>query len=143
VTRLLIDTSVLIKWFHADGESELEQARALRSAHVAGELQAHMLDLAPYEVGNVLTRALRWAAADVADQLDDLHAVLGPALVMTPVLWRRAATLARRHTLSFHDASWAAAAAELRIPLVSADRRLVIAGLAESPSDIVTRLLSP
>jgi hypothetical protein len=34
VTRLLIDTSVLIKWFHSDGESELEQARALRSAHV-------------------------------------------------------------------------------------------------------------
>ena len=62
MTRLLIDTSVLIKWFHSDGESELEQARALRSAHVTGELDAHMLDLAIYEVGNVLTRALRWPA---------------------------------------------------------------------------------
>ena len=140
MTRLLIDTSVLIKWFHSDGESELEQARALRSAHVSGELDAHMLDLASYEVGNVLTRALRWTGADVADQLEDLHAVLGPPLVMTPVWLRRAATLAHVHTLSFYDASWAAAAVELGIPLISADRRLLAAGVAESPSEITTRL---
>jgi predicted nucleic acid-binding protein len=140
VTRLLIDTSVLIKWFHSDGESELEQARALRSAHVTGELDAHMLDLASYEVGNVLTGALRWPAADVADQLDDLHAILGPPLVMTPAWLRRAAKLAHIHSLSFYDASWAATAAELGMPLISADRQLLSAGLAESPGEITTRL---
>lgn len=145
MTRLLIDTSVLIKWFHGAGESELEQARALRSAHVAGELDAHVLDLAFYEVGNVLTRALSWTATDVADQLDDLHAILGPPLVMTPVWLRRAATLAHTHThpLSFYDASWAAAAVELRIPLISADRQLLAAGLAESPTEITARLKLP
>ena len=140
MTRLLIDTSVLIKWFHSEGESELQQARALRSAHVTGQLDAHMLDLAPYEVGNVLTRALRWTAADVADQLEDLHAILGPPLVMAPAWLRPAATLAHVHALSFYDASWAATAVELGIPLVSADRRLLAAGLAESPSGISTRL---
>ena len=140
MTHLLIDTSVLIKWFHSDGESELEQARALRSAHVTGELDAHMLDLASYEIGNVLTRALRWTAADVADQLDDLQTILGPPLVMAPAWLRRAATLAHVHALSFYDASWAATAAELGIPLISADRRLLAAGLAESPSEITKRL---
>lgn len=69
MTRLLIDTSVLIKWFHGDGESELEQARALRTAHFTDELDAHMLDLAAYEVGDVLARALRWTATAVAEQL--------------------------------------------------------------------------
>lgn len=140
MTRLLIDTSVLIKWFHSDGESELRQSRALRSAHVAGELDAHMLDLAPYEVGNVLSRTLHWKGADVADQLDDLHAILGPPLVITPVWLRHAATLADTHSLSFYHASWAAAAVELGVPLVSADRRLLAAGLAESPTEITTRL---
>lgn len=140
MTRLLIDTSVLIKWFHSDGESELPQARALRSAHVAGELDAHVLDLAAYEVGNVLSRALRWSGADVADQLDDLHAILGAPLVMTPVWLRRAAMLAHTHTLSFYDASWAAAAVELGIPLISADRRLLAADLAESPTELIARL---
>jgi len=140
LTHLLIDTSVLIKWFHSDGESELEPARALRAAHVAGDLDAHLLDLALYEVGNVLTRALHWPAPAVADQIDDLHTVLGPALAMTPSWLRRAATLADVHSLSFYDASWAAAAAELGVALVSADRRLLITGLAESPIDAATRL---
>jgi predicted nucleic acid-binding protein len=54
-TGKLVDTSVLIKWFHSEGE--LPHARALRSAHVAGELDAHILDLATYELGNVLVRA--------------------------------------------------------------------------------------
>ena len=143
MTRLLLDTSVLIKWFHGDGESELGHARALRSAHLTGELDAHVLDLAFYEIGNVLTRALRWTATDVADQLDDLGTILGPPLVMTPAWRRHAATLAHIHTLSFYDAAWAAAAAELGVQLVSADRRLLAAGLAESPSGTTTRLNLP
>lgn len=140
MTHLLIDTSVLIKWFHSAGEAELESARALRSAHVGGELQAHILDLAVHEVGNVLIRSLGWPASAVADQLDDLFAVLGPALVLTPTSLRRAAALAEDHGLSFYDASWAAGAGELGIPLVSADRRLLAAGLAESASQVATRL---
>lgn len=143
MTRLLVDTSVLIKWFHRDGEGELMPARALRTAHVSGSLDAHMLDLAVYEVGNVLTRALRWTAADVADQLHDLHAILGPALIMAPAWWGRAAQFAEVHTLSFYDACWAAAAAELDVPLVSADRRLLVAGLAVSPTEITDRLGLP
>ena len=91
-------------------------------------------------IGNVLTRALRWPAADVADQLDDLHAILGPSLIMAPAWLRRAATLAHTHALSFYDASSAAAAVELGMPLISADHRLLTAGLAESPAEITTRL---
>jgi predicted nucleic acid-binding protein len=54
-----------------------------------------------------------------------------------------AATLAGDYGLTFYDASWAAAARALDIPLVSSDRQLVGAGLAESPRDIVTRLRPP
>ncbi len=140
MTHLLIDTSVLIKWFHSEGESGLPEARALRTAHIAGDIDAHILDLATYEVGNVLVRALRWEPSAVADQLDDLVTILGPPLVMTADWLRHAAALAHTHTLSFYDASWAATAAELRMPLVSADRQLLAAGLAESPSTIVARL---
>lgn len=140
MTRLLIDTSVLIKWFHADGENELSEARALRDAHVRGEIDAHVLDLAIYEVGNVLSRALRWGAVDVAGQLDDLIAVVGPPLLMSYGWFRSAARLAEKHGLSFYEASWAATAAELQITLVSADRRLLTAGLAETASGVCSRL---
>lgn len=138
--RLLIDTSVLIKWFHDAGESEVVEARAIRDAHVRGELDAHVLDLAIYEIGNVLARTLKWTAGDVGDQLGDLLDIVGPPLVMSPACMREAAVLAERHGLSFYDASWAATSSALQIPLVSADRRLLAAGLAEPASAVVDRL---
>lgn len=140
MTRLLVDTSVVIKWFHDEGEGELAEARAIRDAHIRGDLDAHVLDLAIYEIGNVLVRALKWAAADVGDQLDDLLTITGAPIVMTQDWRRDAALLAERHTLSFYDASWAATAGGLGISLVSADRKLVAAGLADSPAAVAARL---
>jgi predicted nucleic acid-binding protein len=140
MTDLLVDTSVLIKWFHSAGESEVSQARALLDAHVRGDLEAHVLDLAIYEVGNVLTRALSWSAAEVADQLDDLLAIVGPPLSMSHDWLGDVARLAETHGLSFYDASWAGCADALGISLVSADRRLLAAGLAETASDAASRL---
>lgn len=140
MTHLLVDTSVLITWFHSEGESEVPEARALLSAHVSGDLDAHLLDLAIYEVGNVLVRALHWEPAHVVDQLDDLQVILGPPLLMTDDWLRHAAHLAGRHGLTFYDASWAAAADRLEMTLVSADRELLAAGLAESPTVTAARL---
>lgn len=140
MTRLLIDTSVLIKWFHSPGESELVEARALREAHRVGEVEAHILDLALYDTGNVLIRALGWSAREVADQIDDLLKICGPPLQLAGQGLADAALLATQHRLSFYDATWAAAARGLSIPLVSADRRLVAAGLAESPTMTAERL---
>jgi len=61
-------------------------AKCLKRAHCAapdmnGQLDAHVLDLAYYELGDVLIRASGWTAQDVADQLDDLTSILGPPLV--------------------------------------------------------------
>ena len=53
---------------------------------------------------------------------------------------RRAARLGDAHRLSLHDAAWAAAALQLGPGLVSTDRRLLGAGLAESPTSVVDRL---
>lgn len=65
---VLADSSVLIKWFWAHGESEVESARALRDAHVEGHINLSVLDLAVYEVGNVLVRPLS-LPAKVASRL--------------------------------------------------------------------------
>lgn len=140
MTDLLIDTSVLIKWFHARGEAELAEARLLRAAHLRGAIDAHILDLGWYQVGNVLLRALRWDATDVADQLDDLLTIVGTPIVSAPEWLRRAAELSSEYSLTFYDAAWAAAAQSMDIALVSADRQLLTARLAESPTRVVDRL---
>ena len=140
MTHLLIDTTVLIKWFHDGGETEVDAARAIRDAHVRGDITAHVLDLALYEVGNVLARALSWRSADVGDQLDDLLTIIGTPIVMARHWLREAAALAETNGLSFYDAAWAASAAALGVTLVSADRRLLTAGLAEAPTTTSARL---
>lgn len=140
MTPLLVDTSVVVKWFHERGERDVTAARALLRAHQVGVIEAHILDLAIYELGNVLVRALGWAAADVAAQLDDLQIILGDPLTLEPVAWHAAASLAEEHSLSFYDAAWAAVAGHLGIVLVSADQQLVEAGLAEGPAMTAARL---
>jgi predicted nucleic acid-binding protein len=143
VTTLLVDTSVLVKWFHSEGETELAEARSIRHATQVGEVQARMIDLALYDMGNVLLRALRWSGSDVADQLEDLVIICGPPLAMAAEWLRRAAELGEQHRLTFYDAAWAATAEALHIALVSVDAQLLAAGLAESPADIVQRLRLP
>jgi predicted nucleic acid-binding protein len=143
VTTLLVDTSVLVKWFHDEGESELVEARALRTAMQIGEIEARVIDLALYEMGNVLLRRLGWHASDVADQLDDLIVICGPPLAMSAAWLRQAATVGAAHRLTFYDAAWTAAADLLGVPLVSADAQLLAAGLAESPATVVARLQLP
>jgi predicted nucleic acid-binding protein len=141
VTHLLIDTSVLITWFHHEGEEHVDEARALLRAHMMGGLRAHVLDLAVYEMANVLLRALHWRADDVADQIQDLLVICGPPLQMTMDWTRNAAELAEHHGLTFYDAAWAAVARGLNLPLVTGDRQLLAAGLAISAPAAVQQLI--
>jgi len=143
LTTLLVDTSVLIKWFHGEGESELAEARSIREAAAAGEVHARIIDLALYEMGNVLLRGFGWGASDVADQIDDLIVICGPPLAMAAAWLRQAAALGAAHRLTFYDAAWAAAAESLGIALVSSDTQLLATGLAESPAAVAEHLRLP
>lgn len=140
MTTLLVDTSVLVKWFHSEGESELAEARAIRDATRREDVDARVIDLAIYEMGNVLLRALHWSGPDVADQLDDLVLICGAPLAMAAAWFREAAIIGAAHALTFYDACWVAAAQALGVSLVSADAQLLSAGLAESPRATAQRL---
>lgn len=137
---MLTDTSVLIKWFKTDHETEVAPARALRDAHIAGTVRLQVLDLAIYELGNVLVRSLRLPPEPVLTILDGTHSIVGPPVGLSWTWLPEATRLATEHGLTFYDACWAAAARRLSVPLVSADRQLLASGLAESPTDAARRL---
>lgn len=137
---LLLDTSVVLKWFHEEGESEVGPARALLAAQRSGTEQVVVLDLCAYELGNVLLRSLRLPAAVVVEQLSLLRSLCGPLLHPRPSWFDAAALLGETHALSYYDASWAAAAQALRCPLVSADSRLLRAGLAVTATEAAAGL---
>lgn len=137
---VVVDTSVAIKWFHDAGEAEVTEARAVLDAHVRGTITVGLLDLGLYELGNVLSRSLRWPGDRITDQIDDVITICGPVLQLEDPAWRVAANLAATHGLTFYDAAWVAAARQTGAPLVTADAQLLASGLGESATSIADRL---
>jgi len=77
---------------------------------------------------------IEWVHRAGESEVGEAH---GPLLVRTAEWLRLAAHLADLPNLSFYDGSSAAGVAVLQVPLVSADRRLLAAGLGESARDAV------
>ncbi len=138
-TDVVCDTSVVLKWFHEEGETGVAEARALLEAHRAERLRAWVIDLTFYELGNVLLRARGWSATDVAARLDDLRAICAVAPLGATEL-RIAARLGEAHSLTFYDALYAAAAQTRDAALATDDGELLACGAGERPEAIVARV---
>ena len=50
VIDVVSDASVVVKWFHGEGDEEIDDAGALLTAHRDRDIAAHVLDLTLYEV---------------------------------------------------------------------------------------------
>lgn len=134
------DADVALKWFHAEGEEEVEPARALLAGQRERTVALRMLDLTPYEVGNALLRGRpEIAAGRVAAVLAAL-AELCPAIAPSADDLAEAARLAEQHDLTLYDAAHAAVARRRGAELATLDRALLRADLGRKPSDLVAQL---
>jgi len=122
--KIVVDTSVLAKWFKTRDEDLVKEARTLLEEVQARPLEVHVPALLLYEVGNVLLLKTRLGPAGLAQAIEQLEAL--PFIVAPPAtpLLKRAARLGRELTLTFYDASFLALAVELDCPYVTADRRV-------------------
>ena len=137
MTSILCDTSVVVKWFHEQGESEVWPSRAILDEHAAGGLTATVLDLTVYELGNVTARALGLSGDRVAEILDRLELICDEGLRLSPAARGDAARLAVDHRLTFYDAAYWAVARERDMALVTADAELLRVGAGLSPTAFV------
>lgn len=134
MTTLLLDASVLLAAFDPEDDNH-EPARNLLEDDAA---TLATLDLARYEVTNVVVRAWR-APKSVAPLLAVIEKLAddGGVLPSTDTLLTKAADIAERHTISVYDAAYAAAADEGGHRLVSCDERdLVSKDLAALPASV-------
>jgi predicted nucleic acid-binding protein len=134
------DANVALKWFHADGEEELEPARELLEAHKARAIMLVVLDLTAYEIGNGLLRGRANATADqaatVLEALDEICHAISPNVEQM----RLATRLAEQHNLTLYDAAYAAVARTRQATLVTLDEALLDAGLGKRPSELAKQL---
>jgi predicted nucleic acid-binding protein len=134
------DASIALKWFHAEGEEEVEPARALLEHYSREAIGLHVLDLTPYEVGNALLRGRASVAADRVAVVLEVLAGVCPQISPTTGELREAATLAELHGLTLYDAAYAAVARARGAELATLDRALLMAGLGRRPSAVVADL---
>lgn len=121
MTDVVLDASVVIKWFRAEGERHVEPARALRSAFEAGELIVFAPPLLRLEIVNVAGRRWGWkerALVELAEALDDLGFEF-----REPDLARVAHWTARG--LTAYDGAYVAVAEATGAPLVTDDELIV------------------
>ena len=104
--KIVVDSSVLIKWFKTRDEELLDEARTLPGEIEAQSVQVHVPALLLYEVGNLLLVKTRLGLAawdKIVERLEELPLVVAPPA--TPLL-KRAFRLAREFSLTFYDASF-------------------------------------
>jgi predicted nucleic acid-binding protein len=125
MTDLVVDTSVVIKWYAAHREPDFERARALLVHHTRERCRLHVPMLALYEAGNALRYGTRLSAREQLRCLTDLFALDLSVHPLTSGGAVLAHELCHFFGVSFYDACFAALAQELDTAFVTADEKLV------------------
>jgi predicted nucleic acid-binding protein len=126
----VLDASVVVKWFHEEGERHHEQARTLRAAFEAGRAAVFAPPMLCLEILNVAAR--RWGWKEPA--LVELACTLGEVGFdfVEPEFDLVARWSARGLTAC--DAAYVALAEQERIPLITDDALILstAGGIAEA-----------
>lgn len=118
--EVVLDASVVLKWFHKEGEAGGGEAQELRAEFEAGNLHVLVPPLLWLEILNVAARRWRWGRV----QLEELAAAL-PELGFEPIdpkLSEVAEWAARG--LTAYDAAYVAAAEAAGVPLITDDAEI-------------------
>jgi len=134
------DANVALKWFHAEGEEEVEPVRALLQCQRDRTVALRVLDLTHYEVGNALLRGRVSVAAERVAVVLEALAVVCATIVPTAEDLGEAARLAEEHDLTLYDAAYAAVARRRGAQLATLDGKLLRAGLGRRPSELLADL---
>jgi predicted nucleic acid-binding protein len=124
VERLVLDTSVLLKWFR-QGEVLASQALALRAAYLAGQALISAPSLLAYELANVLHYKSDLTLRQVEEAVQSLFDMGLEWVPPSAEMMRRAVAIARDRDVTVYDASFVALSENLEAAFVTADEQLI------------------
>lgn len=123
---IILDASVVIKWFKSSQEENREKALVYKNQQKTGEIQIHIPALFYFELFHILLlKDKNIAPLDILEikkMLSRLNLV-EDALSNDDILF--AARLVRKYQITFYDASYVALAKKLGGDLITADKKLV------------------
>jgi predicted nucleic acid-binding protein len=115
--QYVVDASVAIKWFVDEEKSEIAR-NLLRNAELE-TIRLFTPDILLYEIGNALGKGKHFGRQDIVDALDVLLDSSVEVRNLDRSLIAQSASFMERYGLTFYDASYAALAHTLSIPLIS------------------------
>jgi predicted nucleic acid-binding protein len=126
VKRVVIDASVVLKWYLSD-EEHGDKALDILEGHASDRLSLHAPALLEFEVANGLAIAKRRARVGDDDALKamDGFSNLGIELYPLSPLFAKVLVYCDRYNISVYDAAYIALADDLKTNVVTADKRLI------------------
>ena len=115
--QYVVDASVAIKWFADEEKSDI--ARSLLRNVELKTIRIFAPDILLYEIGNALGKGKHFERQDIVDALDLVLDSSVEVRNLDRLLIAQSTSFMERYRLTFYDASYAALAYTLDIPLIS------------------------
>ena len=125
MTRIVVDASVVLKWYLSD-EEHGEKALNILEGHASDRLSLHAPALLEFEVANGLTIAKRRARVGDDDVLKAMEGFAGLGIGLYPLspLFPQILVYCNTYNISTYDAAYVALADDLKTNVITADKRL-------------------
>jgi predicted nucleic acid-binding protein len=119
---MVIDASVVLKWFMDEEDSD--KANALKNLHLSGTSTITLPDIALYETGNALRYKNEFSSKEISRCFDDLEDLHLDIIAPYPEIAEITIEIARQNDITFYDAFYVALAKELGLQFITADKQL-------------------
>lgn len=104
--RLVVDSSVIVKWLNTVDEENLEEADQLLLDALEGKIEVLAPELAKYEVGNVLLFRKKISPGEIEIPLHTLFVSPVQFIPQSEELARETYQIASNSGMTFYDASF-------------------------------------
>lgn len=117
--KVVIDTSVVIKWLTREKEDRLQQADAILRDIQQRKISAYIPVLADYEVGNALLKGKGLSLLHAEQTLTLYYHLPLQRISLNAALAKQTYEFAHTYNLTYYDAAFVAAAYLLDAPLIT------------------------
>lgn len=104
--RIVVDTSIIIKWLNQTNESHIDKADNIMEAVINGEIDMYAPELAKYEIGNALLTSKKLSPQEAYISLGTAYSLPINFIAETEEQARETYKIAWDLSITYYDASF-------------------------------------
>lgn len=120
-TKVVVDTSVIIKWLNRNNEDNIDKSDKLINSALNGKVELFAPELARYELGNVLLKGKQLNSNEAYVSLSTAYSLPINFVTESEELAKETYDLAFSLGITYYDASFISLAKQFHATLVTED----------------------